>query len=201
MQSSLSLLSESKADSESQASFPFRNYTTRWEPYPEQQVPGCLPAALLLINLFYIAFSTARKLPLIINRNAEATRGNQNQRTAAALIRPQLLSKRTQSLSWADMMLGAVGGTWEGTWEASLVLEWISMKMGFFLLLPFPSNSGKLKMKVARDRTYRAGTPLRTQVARAAEDIRAVKWGRRWRETIIKQGHCLQGWFMTLHKH
>lgn len=103
-----------KRPSQSQASFPLSNHTTGWEQYQQQQVSGSMPAALLLINLFYIAFSTARKLPLIINRNAEATRGNQSQSTAAALITPGSYQSGPE-LSCAHTMLEAAGSAWEGT--------------------------------------------------------------------------------------
>lgn len=64
----------------------------------------------------------ARKLSLIINRNAEATRGTQSQRTAAAPIPLWLLSKRTRGWSCADRTLEASGSAWEGTWKAGSVL-------------------------------------------------------------------------------
>lgn len=49
-----------KAESESQAS-PSVTIPQGWEEYQKHQVPGPMPAALLLINLFYIAFSMAGK--------------------------------------------------------------------------------------------------------------------------------------------
>lgn len=180
------------ADSKSQASFTLSNYSTGQAGHQQQQASGSLPAASLLINLFSIAFSTARKPPLIIDRNAEATRGNLSQRTEVVLIILQLLSKWTQR--WAMQIAGCqaqevrgkgpgrqVWGWNECSVKRARFEEWVFVYL--FVCLFAPScHSGKLNIKVARDRTYRWGStlidfwPLHQRRGR-------VRWGQ-WRVYI-----------------
>lgn len=97
-----------KAESESQASSSV-TMPQRWEWYQKQQVLGFVPAALLLINLFYIAFSMARKASFNYQEEWRSHKGKSEPENCGCTDYTRLLSKLTQGPGCAETGAGSHG--------------------------------------------------------------------------------------------
>ena len=155
-----------KAESKSQAT------PQGWDRSQKQQVPGCQPALLLLISLFYIAFSMARKASFNYQQEWRSHKGKIRVR--------ELWLHRLHPGSYQSWRRGQAGKI--GCWEPKAVWGWHVSVLGncpgmnsqpggffFLLLLSSSASSEKLNTKVARDRTDRKDATLFVQLAYTAE--------------------------------
>ena len=157
-----------KAESESQTT------PQGWDRSQKQQVPGSQPALLLLISLFYIAFSMASKASFNYQQEWRSHKGKTRVR--------ELPLHRLHPGSYQSWHRGQAGKI--GCWEPQAVWGWHVSVLGnclgmnsqpelfffFFLVLLFSSSSsGKLNTEGARDKTDRKDATFFVQLAYTVE--------------------------------